>query len=311
MQSGTVVRAKANKTLSKRRRLASRESDLRRTHDLETTSWGDGKPSLQQLDQAFARVPEQLKTLEPVEDPIALDKQLQDAKEKALQQRKANKAKKNRPRSAITTVSGAIDAAHTNALSLEISAKDAHPFQTENLVFTALLNVQLDLPRVAAEFGGLYDPDVFPAAICRFATPLGTASIFSPGKIVLTGIKHPYHAMFKLMLIAFNLYRHFGLIVNAQNLCIRNCIASASLGYKLDLVRFYRDHQDCCRYEPSSFPGLHFPTTRSDIQQKYHNLTFGIFSSGNIVTTGGTDTRIAKKAFDTLEALLTQYKLEP
>lgn len=250
---------------------------------------------------------EQLVRLEPVQDPRLLEQQLLLKRDKHKQTAEVNKGRKQR--STITTVHAAIQAAHENAQHLRITEEDAYDFRIQNLVFTAMLNVELDLPRIASEFGGLFDDGVFPAVICRFARPAGSASMFSPGKIVLTGMKHPYHAIYILMLISFNLYRHFGLVVRPHNLCIRNCIASASLGYKLDLARFYKDHQDCCRYEPSSFPGLHFPTNRPEKRAEYHNLMFGIFSSGKINTTGGIDTRLGKQAFEKLRLLLAQYRL--
>lgn len=68
-----------------------------------------------------------------------------------------------------------------------MTAPDVGSVTIHNVVATVSFQTQLDLPRIAWEYHGEYNPSAFAAVQLRLPDPRTTALIFSSGKMVCTG----------------------------------------------------------------------------------------------------------------------------
>lgn len=148
-----------------------------------------------------------------------------------------------------------------------------------NLVFTSTVNVMLDLNRLVRTMPWLeYNPVTFASAIGRYDAPHLTCLISPSGKIVVTGARNEYAALFALV-------RFLGMIfgrypqAHVSDLRLQNFTCTANLGVRLDITRCARENPHRCVYGAAIFPGMH---VKPDVGRCRHI----VFHSGQIVVTG-------------------------
>src|SRR5665647_1260253 len=73
-----------------------------------------------------------------------------------------------------------------------MSKETAPTLKIQNVVATVKVAAELDLDELAERIPGAeYDKKKFPGLVLRLSSPKVAALVFTPGKIVLTGMPHP------------------------------------------------------------------------------------------------------------------------
>jgi transcription initiation factor TFIID TATA-box-binding protein len=80
---------------------------------------------------------------------------------------------------------------------------------------------------------------------------------------------------------------------------IQNVVGSKSLGYKINLAKFYDSNRRNSIYEPELFPALTY---------RIKGIVVNIFSSGKIVITGAKSEREVREIFDIVYSKLLRNK---
>ncbi len=148
-----------------------------------------------------------------------------------------------------------------------------------------------------------YNPESFPGLVYRLKNPKATILVFSTGKFICSGTTSLEEAE-KAIRKALEDFKKVGIKVGDKlDLGIVNMVASADLGYKLDLNSIVFTLPDC-EYEPEQFPG---------VVHKIDNpkLVFLLFSSGRIVVTGAKSEEQIHEGIAKLEEELREYGLAP
>jgi len=136
----------------------------------------------------------------------------------------------------------------------------------------------VDLNRVSAEPGFLYDQTVYHCAYLKDSGMIGKVSIFASGKIISIGTKsfrsakHDlYHAQQKLT--------DLGLIEHARiKVVLRNLVATGEIGKTVDIQKLVKLPNVI--YEPEQFPGAIYHAAELE------GASMLIFANGKIVLAG-------------------------
>jgi transcription initiation factor TFIID TATA-box-binding protein len=169
----------------------------------------------------------------------------------------------------------------------------------QNIVCTCNLGTMVFLPLVVSKLPyAEYNPKRFSACTVRFRSPRSTALLFGSGKVVCTGTRSAMAARLALWQLVMLLQNKVGLDVGIYNLQIQNMVSSCSLGYSLDLHKFWRRHRAASSYEPSLFPGLIYRPPGLG------KLVCLLFLSGRMVITGGKNKQILMSTYDLVSPLL-------
>lgn len=151
----------------------------------------------------------------------------------------------------------------------------------QNVVATVRVATVLNLDELAGRIPGAeYDKKKFPGLVLRRSSPKVVALIFTPGKIVLTGIRHPdvlpsaFSSVLDALLAAGAVLEPF------DPPRVVNIVSSGSFDDGIALHRFaIAMNLEHIEYEPEVFPGLVYRTA----DPKAAALVFG---SGAFVITG-------------------------
>lgn len=147
-------------------------------------------------------------------------------------------------------------------------------------------NVGFDLQQLArqlVDYGVEYNPKRFAADIIKITHPKAALLLFKPGNVVCTGAKTVWMAEFVIMMIAMAIVRlgYRGLRILPGSFQVQNVVASAELPAPINLDKLFRKNQECCTYDPATFPGASLRPKKID------RMTVLVFPSGKIVVTGG------------------------
>jgi transcription initiation factor TFIID TATA-box-binding protein len=146
-----------------------------------------------------------------------------------------------------------------------------------NIIASLNSNQSLDLKKIAAQCSDKvkYKPGKFPGLSLKFQHPKATILLFRSGKMVCIGVKNEddVRESFRKILEICQIH------VDFIDFKIHNYVGSNSIGYCIDLRKFYEKFKSLCLYEPEIFPGL----TYKMVNQK---ITVILFSSGKFIITG-------------------------
>lgn len=166
---------------------------------------------------------------------------------------------------------------------LAIPAYDSVRPILQNIVATFKVGVSLVLPDVACRARNAeYNPKRFSAVIMRLRQPRTTALIFSSGKIVVTGAKSEAdcdRSSRKFLKILQKLGYESAKRIDYV---LQNLVASASLGFSLDLIAMNALNANMITFDPEIFPAaiMRFKSPRATVL---------VFHTGKIIITGAKE----------------------
>ena len=164
----------------------------------------------------------------------------------------------------------------------------------QNVVASATFDQKLPLDRIAIYLENTeYEPEQFPGLVYRLEDPKAAALLFGSGKIVCTGTKSPEQAKEATHKIIEELKEADVEIGNKPEITVQNIVASSELDATLNLNRIAFELVGT-EYEPEQFPGLVYRLEEPEV-------VFLLFSSGNLVCTGGRTYDDVRNGINTLK----------
>ena len=166
-------------------------------------------------------------------------------------------------------------------------------YKIQNIVATASLGIELDLPAIAISLdGSKYDPEQFPGLIYRLMDPKTSTLLFHSGKVVCTGAKRLEYVKVAINSVMKQLEKA-GIKVNIEpKIEVQNIVATFDLEHKLNLNAIAISLGLVkVEYEPEQFPGLVY---RMDVPK----VVLLIFGSGKVVCTGARKPQDVEDAVD-------------
>ena len=173
------------------------------------------------------------------------------------------------------------------SLTRPVYAKMAEPatMRIVNFVSTANLMSWLHMPLIAEGTGGKYGPKVFPAVIIRSINPRATIMLMPSGSLVVSGAISPDDAVRAMWLVTWILRRLFPVMlrgVSLQNFNVENIVATAYVGYELNIKLFYADHMSQSIYQPKKIKPVRYYPFLPDKRKP----VIVMYDTGNIIITG-------------------------
>ncbi len=176
----------------------------------------------------------------------------------------------------------------------------------ENVVACASLKHGIDLRALVKAFPVVdYRPKRFPGLVFKLKKPRTTILIFGTGKMVCTGARSERDAVKALRKVVKTLNEGGMIIRGKLEIVIRNVVATASLGGRVDLLQLYESETGMrgrITYEPEQFPGLIY-------RMNDPKIVILIFSSGKLVCTGARTEEDVNQAVDNLRQRLEKADL--
>jgi len=177
--------------------------------------------------------------------------------------------------------------------------KPSSKAKIENIVSSITLDQNIDLPKISNKIKEIDNPKQFPGVIFRVADPKVAMLIFRTGKVICSGARSRKDIDRATELLIKKL-RGAGVRIREKPIVeIQNIVASASLGFKvnLDIVA-----TECfnTEYEPEQFPGLVF---RLDEPR----TVMLIFRSGKIIITGAKTPKQANMSVGKTREMVQSY----
>lgn len=175
-------------------------------------------------------------------------------------------------------------------------------FRIVNVVATASLDRPMDLESLHKLFPHevIHDPEIYGGRTAYFKSKdmQGKVSIFWSGKMISIGTRSVEKAKQELTLVAKTLNASLKTEPNVQNI-----VATANLGFEVDLYKIASSNKIKAIYEPDQFPGaiIHLPLPK--------NATVAsilLFASGKLVCVGLKDTKDVHAAIEQLLAIIIQ-----
>lgn len=154
-----------------------------------------------------------------------------------------------------------------------------------NFVATAEEMVRLPLKIVAELVGGKYGPKVFPAVIVRSTRPKVTEMFMESGRNVISGAPTPEDAVYVAWLGAHRLMKEMPRLtrhISVYNVQVENIVATADVGFELDLKKLYKANQSKSVWQPKKIKPVRF-YPHSPWKQK---PVMVIYDTGRIIITG-------------------------
>jgi transcription initiation factor TFIID TATA-box-binding protein len=171
---------------------------------------------------------------------------------------------------------------------------DEDDIEVQNVVASATFDRRLPLDRIAIYLENTeYEPEQFPGLVYRLEDPKAAALLFGSGKIVCTGTKSPEQAEEATHKIIDELREADVDIGNKPEITVQNIVASSQLDGTLNLNRIAFELVGT-EYEPEQFPGLVYRLDDPEV-------VFLLFSSGNLVCTGGRTYEDVREGIQRLE----------
>jgi transcription initiation factor TFIID TATA-box-binding protein len=154
-------------------------------------------------------------------------------------------------------------------------------YKIENVVASASLGTELDLPAIAVSLEGAeYEPERFPGLIYRLKEPKTATLLFRSGKVVCTGAKSVEQVKVAIDKV-INQLNKIGIRIKTEpKIEVQNIVASSDLGQSINLNSIAITlGLERVEYEPEQFPGLVY---RLDTPK----VVLLLFGSGKLVCTG-------------------------
>jgi transcription initiation factor TFIID TATA-box-binding protein len=171
--------------------------------------------------------------------------------------------------------------------------------EIQNVVASATFNQRLPLDRIAIYLENTeYEPEQFPGLVYRLENPKAAALLFGSGKVVCTGTKSPEQAKEATHKIIDELREADVEIDTKPEVTVQNIVASSQLDGTLNLNRIAFELVGT-EYEPEQFPGLVYRLDEPKV-------VFLLFSSGNLVCTGGRTYEDVEEGIAALEENLKE-----
>ena len=181
----------------------------------------------------------------------------------------------------------------------DIKMVEDEDIEIQNVVASATFDQRLPLDRIAIYLENTeYEPEQFPGLVYRLEEPKAAALLFGSGKIVCTGTQSPEQAKEATHKIIDELREADVEIGNKPEITVQNIVASSELGATLNLNRIAFELVGT-EYEPEQFPGLVYRLEEPQV-------VFLLFSSGNLVCTGGRTYEDVKEGIKVLEENLKE-----
>ena len=169
----------------------------------------------------------------------------------------------------------------------------------QNVVATASLGQRFpDLRIINSALCGLYCPESFPACAAYSMTPSCTQSIFTSGRVVLTGAKSEAESLVALLLALRSIRRKCGTTHSLHNFGAQNFVGSEGKGFWIDIERL---EKECRLTNPKLVPKRIGKAKKNALGTTYtkelfpgvayrlgNRRTLLVFLSGKIVATGGS-----------------------
>ena len=147
----------------------------------------------------------------------------------------------------------------------------------------------------------------FPALCIRFRTRLKESKIafliFKNGKIICTGIKTEYHALYLMQQLLLPEFRSLGYSDKILSFSVFNLVAHAQLPFGLDLKAFSKKHTKC-HYEPEVFPSAHFTSWA------IKPVSMSLFSTGLVIISGAKKLEEAVEKFRLMYPEFCRFQME-
>jgi transcription initiation factor TFIID TATA-box-binding protein len=176
----------------------------------------------------------------------------------------------------------------------------------ENVVACAALKHKIDLSAVVKAFPAVdYRPERFPGLVFKLKRPRTTILIFGTGKMVCTGARSERDAVKAVRKVVKTLNEGGMIIRGKLEIVIRNVVATASLGGRVDLLQLYDSEKGMrgrISYEPEQFPGLVY-------RMNDPNVVILLFSSGKLVCVGARKEGDVHQAVDNFRQKLEKNNL--
>ncbi len=166
-------------------------------------------------------------------------------------------------------------------------------YKIENVVASASLGTELDLPSIAVSLEGAeYEPERFPGLIYRLKEPKTATLLFRSGKVVCTGAKGVEQVKVAIDKVIKQLEK-IGIHIKAEpKIEVQNIVASSDLGQSINLNSIAITlGLERVEYEPEQFPGLVY---RLDSPK----VVLLLFGSGKLVCTGARKPQDVEDAVD-------------
>ena len=173
-------------------------------------------------------------------------------------------------------------------------------FKIVNVVATATLDRRMDLESLHELFPKevIHDQDIYGGRVAYFKSKRmeGKVSIFSSGKMISIGTTSIEKAVKELKLVA----KTINAALTAQPK-IRNIVASANLGFEVDLYKIATLKNIKAIYEPEQFPSaiIQLPLREKDVV-----ASILLFASGKLVCIGLRDPQNIHLAIKQLLAVM-------
>jgi transcription initiation factor TFIID TATA-box-binding protein len=166
-------------------------------------------------------------------------------------------------------------------------------YQIENVVASAFLGKELNLPELAISLEGAdYEPERFPGLIYRMKEPKTATLLFHSGKVVCTGARSSDQVRLAIGNLTVQLQKIGVKLDHEPEITVQNIVASSNLGHRINLnVIAITLGLERVEYEPEIFPGLVY---RLDDPK----VVLLLFGSGKLVCTGAKIPQDVEKAVD-------------
>lgn len=179
------------------------------------------------------------------------------------------------------------------------------PYRLVNVVSTCSLGIDnIDLRKLALERNFLeFNPLTFAAATFRIRKPRTTCLLFASGNMVITGSANEHESRLAARKYCRVLQR-CNLKVQFTGFGIQNIVASADVGFTINLQDIADAFTPYASYDGELFPGLIFRSVNP-------KLVFLIFRSGKIVITGAKKNEEIAVTYDSLyRNIIVKYRGE-
>lgn len=171
-------------------------------------------------------------------------------------------------------------------------------FRIVNVVATAALDRTMDLESLHELFSHavIHDQDIYGGRVAYFKSKNmeGKVSIFTSGKMISVGTKSVEKAIRELKLVATTLNARLKTEPKIQNI-----VATANLGFEVDLDKVATLNEMKVIYEPEQFPSA---IIQLPLHEKEVMASVLLFASGKLVCIGLKDPKDVHLAIEQLVA---------
>lgn len=189
-----------------------------------------------------------------------------------------------------------------------VDPESQHGLQERQIVFIARLDTKISIQMLAELIGGHVGG--FPAVICHHKLPQCVPMVFGTGKMAVVGTLSIYDALLSTYQLMDSLSR-VNVFPRLHAIKVCNVVCSLYVGHCINIEAIARDFPFKCNFDKELFGGLHF-TYRENYKSKHdkkpQTTVFIIFSTGNVVITGGTTKQSIRKDLKAMIPLLRHYR---